>query len=288
VTSAYAGTEPEPPAAPAAPPDFTQAPLRPGKWLADCEGLPFGGDRDAMLAFERRRVDAELRPRLAATPDIRQRDLLQAEAARSVTAFAETRTAFDGQHTGYDVSILSGEFRHGAGQSLLFRDRGRARLYFLFSQGRLWKLLVRQPAGEPFADVLAELQALYGPPTSVRERSGFADEATAAVPEAAAWSDATMSVTVSDQSQLYAAYLVTWTAKGMVAGADLPSGAADTQSLDAHRRFRTEDALREITGPADAPTDIVDQILGGRPAVPVAPEPPEPKPTPSPKRPKRR
>lgn len=239
------------------------SPLHPFKAFPEFEALALGKDMDALTDYMRQRVDREVRPKMLATPDVRQRDKLQAEAAKQVEDFSLSHVEFRGQPTGWDVSILSGEFRHNARQEMRRHTAGETHAYFLLSEGTLWKLVRQSPAAErPFDQLVAQLRAAYGVPTSVESRTEYREGEPIEVPERAIWRDGTLTVQAVDMGTLYGAHVVKWD----VAAIEQRVATMGTAGprVDIKQHFRTEDVLRQVTTPSDRSVDdIVDRLLQG-------------------------
>jgi len=263
------------PAAPASPEAIAAAAagsaLHPQKAFPDYDGLTFGKDVEALTAYMRQHVDRRYRPQILATPDVRQRDELQARAGKQVEAFSLSHVEFRGQPTGWDVSVLSGEFRHNARQELRRHADGEVQSYFLLSEGALWKLVRQSPASErTFDELIAQLRGAYGAPKSIETRTEYRDGAAVELPERVTWEDGTLVVQAVDMGTLYAAHLVKW-ALGSVEQQVAAMGR-DATGVDIKDRFRTEDVLRDVTTPSDKSVDdIVDRLLQG--STPPAPTP---------------
>lgn len=251
--------------------------LHPAKAFPEFEGLALGKDMDALTAYMRQRVDREVRPKMLATPDVRQRDKLQAEAEKQVEAFSLSHVEFRGQPTGWDVSILSGEFRHNARQELRRHTDSEVHGYFLLSEGTLWKVVRQSPAGErPFDQLLAQLRGAYGAPATVESRTEYREGNPVEVPERATWQDGTLTVQAVDMGTLYAAHVVKWD----VAAIEQRVATMGTTAprVDIKQQFRTEDVLRDVTTPSDRSVDdIVDRLLQGTAETPPPKSEPQPK-----------
>lgn len=252
--------------------------LHPEKAFPEFEALAFGKDLDALTEYMRQRTDREVRPRILATPDVRQRDKLQAAAARQVEEFSLSHVEFRGQPTGWDVSILSGEFRHNARQEMRRHVEGETHAYFLLSEGTLWKVVRQSPAEErSFDQLLTQLRGAYGPPDSVETRTEYRDGEPVQVPERVTWKDGTLTVQAVDMSTLYKAHVVKWTVAPIERRVATMGTAAPR--VDIKQQFRTEDVLRDVTTPSDRSVDdIVDRLLQG-----TAETTPPPKSDPEPK-----
>jgi hypothetical protein len=86
---------------------------------------------------------------------------------------------FDGQKTGYDVSIIDQEFAHKIGESMLVAKEENATRYFFFANDRLYKMFIAfdkdMLQGKSFKEFGQLMQARFG-----RARDVYVDEKTKA------------------------------------------------------------------------------------------------------------
>lgn len=251
--------------------------LHPAKAFPAYEGLAFGKDLDALTQYMRARMEREVRPQMLATPDVRQRDRLQAEAESKVEEFSKSHVEFRGQATGYDVSILSGEFRHGARQEMrTHHTTDDVHGYFLLSEGTLWKLIRQQDTDSgPFEDLLTRLRTAYGKPAQVEMRTIYRDGEAVQIPERATWDDGTFTVQAVDMGAIYKSQVVKWALKSV----EDPIAATGRRGwgVDIKEQYKTDDVLRDIMAPEDDPSvdSIVDRLLDD--TAPRKPPKPAPK-----------
>jgi hypothetical protein len=103
------------------------------------DGLSWGMSKEALLALLKHRIRLEFEQRVKRERDIVRQDALYQEAKESYQRILTGFVAFDGKKTGWDVSPMADEFRHGSGESLLVVEGAQAREHYFFFNGRLWK-----------------------------------------------------------------------------------------------------------------------------------------------------
>ena len=244
-------------------PKIAESALLPGKFLSEFEALPFGGDVAALIAYERGRIGSLYRARIRGTPDVRKRDRLEAEAEERVVAFSKTHVEFSGQATGFDVSVLSGEFRHRAGHALRTREDGGTRFYFLLSGGKLWKLVCQKPAKGEFSEMFGKLRAIYGEPAKIETRTVYREGDAVDLPHRISWTDGLVSVVLTDMSAVYNSHVVKW---ALVSEEQRLSELAETRPADPRKRFGASRELMDVMKKDEEDPsldDIVDQLLEG-------------------------
>ena len=106
---------------------------------ASLDGLQWGMTKTALLALLKQRIRADFEKQIKAERDIVRQDALYQEAQQRYLSIRSGFIVFDGRKTGWDVSPLVDEFRHGSGESLLVMDDEQAREHYFFINGRLWK-----------------------------------------------------------------------------------------------------------------------------------------------------
>ncbi len=224
--------------------------------------VPFKAGLEQLDEYEERRLAEIFRPRIAGTRETRRRDLLLAEKSAKLAEFQANHIAFKGQQTGYDASILSGEFAHERGHELRSRRDGRITTHFMFAGGELWKLLLQFPAERsPFGALLERFERAYGIPERIVTKSRWVGGELLEVPVEAVWSDGILNVKLRDHTTAYKAYLAGWS----VAAIDERVGPLPaSQRRDVRARFGTRDVLERVTGgDDDSAADIVDRLLSG-------------------------
>jgi hypothetical protein len=102
-------------------------------------GLKWGMNQNALFALLKHRIRIDFEKQIKAERDIVRQDALYQEAKQRYSSARENVIDFDGRKTGWDVSPLVDEFRHGSDESLLVTDGEPAREHYFFIQGRLWK-----------------------------------------------------------------------------------------------------------------------------------------------------
>ena len=110
-------------------------------------GFKFGMTKDQVLGVLRKKIDDDYQAQIRATTDIASQDKLRAQEKRDVSIIASSYISFEGQHTGWDTSIVENEFAHHTDEAMMNRWENQGgknqRRFFFFYQGRLWKMYVQ-------------------------------------------------------------------------------------------------------------------------------------------------
>lgn len=119
-------------------------------------------DEVAAKIQARVREDYEERLKKTINDPTRQRNLRN-EMQKDIEAVKKTHIVFQGQTTGFDVSIVDKEFEHRTGESLLTAKEDNATRYFFFVDSKLYKMfvafdkeLIGDRTFEEFADLMQE------------------------------------------------------------------------------------------------------------------------------------
>jgi hypothetical protein len=136
-------------------------------------GFKFGMTKDDVIGVLAKQIDAQLEDKIKATTDIAAQDRFRKDKKSEVAKISQSYTAFEGKKTGWDVSIIDGEFAHNTNESMLEnwenKDGKNQRRFFFFYDGKLWKMFVQLdvsilPAEKRTFDTLqAYMTAKYGP-----------------------------------------------------------------------------------------------------------------------------
>jgi hypothetical protein len=162
--AALAAEEAEPPKAPA------KAKAKAGK-VSELDKLKgdykWGMTPDEVTAKIQDRVRESYDEKLKKTAnDPSRHDRLRKEMMSEVEKVKTKIIKFDGQKTGYDVSIIDQEFLHNTGESMLTTKEETATRYFFFKGDRLYKMFIAFDKeilqGKSFREFGNLMQARFG------------------------------------------------------------------------------------------------------------------------------
>ncbi len=141
--------------------------IDPGKLAKRLQGIPFGGDLDALMKHVAAKLEREYAARREATQDIAARDRLTAEVGVRLQAIRDSYVEFAGQKTGYNVSVVSEEFAHNTSEAMVVAPAGRSHDYFFFIKGELYKVVTTETTQRSLATYLVNLTQVFGKPARV-------------------------------------------------------------------------------------------------------------------------
>lgn len=228
--------------------------------------VSWGESMETVLASHHEDILEEYRTEIAGMRDPIEIDRMRRVADERYAAIAGSATTFDGDRTGYEVSVIQNEVAAGEGQSMFaVRDQWSTN-YYVFDDDRLVKLVTTYDQASlnfiGFEAFVSRLEAALGSPESTDWR---VDDIGVRHMMRAVWSDGETRVRAEDKSRMFASYLVVYADAGYVETDDevdqdaigevnRPEGTRDIGSLI--RRMDNESAgLRDNS-------EAVDEILG--------------------------
>lgn len=109
-------------------------------------GFKFGMTKDDILGVLQKQINERYEEKIKGTTDVAQQDRFRKEKKAELARTSSTYVKFDGKSTGWDVSIIDGEFAHNTGESLMERWENEGgknnRRFFFFYNDKLWKMFI--------------------------------------------------------------------------------------------------------------------------------------------------
>ncbi len=230
-------------------------------------GLAWGMARDEAVEVFTEQFDAQFRTDIAGVNDPIRIDRLRQERDRRVGEIAGSHETFEELRTAYDGSVIAGEVRGRAGQSMITMREALLTRYLIFAGDLLTKVAIVYALDDVgyigFEAFVERLEQLYGRPTSTEWGE---DDLGIRRLQRALWDDGATRLRVEDRSALFAGYVLVFT------DATRPDEVVDVAALNSATRpsagRNLSDMVRRI---GDEPQtgrpgsdDIVDQITGSR------------------------
>lgn len=107
----------------------------------------FGMTKDEVLGALSKQLDERYAEMIKDTSDVRRQDQLRREKKKELARVSKSFVAFDGQKSGWDVSIIDEQFKHGTDESMLeyWENQGgkNQRRFFFFHDGALYKMFIQ-------------------------------------------------------------------------------------------------------------------------------------------------
>jgi len=189
----------------------------------------WGMNKEQVLEKLKKRVQEDFSERLRGTVnDPTKNSFVRAEMRQAIKRVSLSFVEFDGQTSGYDVSIVDREFEHETGESMLVGKDGASQRFFFFNKGRLYKMFVafdKERIGDrTFEEFGRLMQAQLGPAEAVYKEVTIREEKRKILDHFKWWSKSGDGLRLVDRSAFYGVYsLVVFDARA-------------AKRLEAHRR----------------------------------------------------
>ena len=122
--------------------------------------LRWGMSRRAVLITLKKQLRAEFEEKIRVEQDIVRQDALYEESRERFRAIKDGFVEFNGRKTGWDISPLAPEFRHGSHEAMLVVRGAGIRDHYFFINDRLWKWYREIPVAKSGGfDGMSELMA---------------------------------------------------------------------------------------------------------------------------------
>ena len=170
---------------------------------------------------------------------------------------------FQGQRTGYEISILQNDFIHQDQESMLKVDEDGKQRYYFFKGNQLWKIIVSHPSYtmSSFAGFVRVIRRKMGKPFDL-EVVGKGKNKTIL---SASWKDKDSSLIVEDQSDRYQKYTLKYVAMGR--GESIEEHVRKTQAEQAKNKPKKRLNQINIFEEDDDDSNVVDKITGSESTV---------------------
>jgi hypothetical protein len=183
----------------------------------------FGMTKDEVVKVLKKQVYERFGPQIQATRDIALQDKLRRKRKREIRRIEKSFVQFTGKKTGWDVSIIDDQFRHGTDESMMvywenYQGKNQRRFFF-FHDGRLYKMFIALNtdamggAGKTFAHYQGILEKRFG-----GGKVGFrTDKDGTEWPSYIEWKSKKYKVRALDKLSFYGAFCIWIAEPGMLA-----------------------------------------------------------------------
>ena len=147
----------------------------------------------------RNAVAQEFKGLLQNTTDPLKRDALKANQRAKSMELEHTYMEFMGSSE-YDNSLLSGEFLHNRGDSMMKKRNLEGETFFFFNQARLWKVLQTLPSNTNVEELARLLSARFGQGVTLTDAKGV---------KGTVWQTGDRMIELSDRRNEYGCFTLT-------------------------------------------------------------------------------
>jgi len=224
----------------------------------------WGESADEVLAQVKTAIQKRYKTRVeAASQDPGKQQRIRDELEKETNAVKKSYVKFEGQKTGWDVSIIGPEFEQNTGEAVLVAKEEIWTRYFFFFEGGLYKMFLAfnkdAIEGKAFRDFGKGMEAKYG-----RAREVYRDEkmkdGMRHILDHYEWSAKGDKLRLIDRSEFYGVYCL------VLADAQVQEREAEKRKL-VNPGTSSHDALVEAVtakdnNDRDANDNIIDRITG--------------------------
>ncbi|MBL8783268.1 MAG: hypothetical protein JNJ59_00090 [Deltaproteobacteria bacterium] len=133
--------------------------------------LRFGDGWETIAKWLGKRLDKVYLPRIQRAVDGNEKARLRARRDQEIGLVQNAEVLFDGRPTGFEQSVIAGEFGEGTAESLFVYKDGEDTHYFFMRAGKLWKYIRSFGEGVSFKQRLQIFQESFGPPMAIGDES---------------------------------------------------------------------------------------------------------------------
>ena len=225
------------------------------------KGLNWGVDTKAFLAHFKKKKLSEFQGESKKIRDAILKEKRRNAKLDEYKAIEDSFRSFKGSgSTGYEVSVITGEFAKNNGESLMIVRDDVAQRYYFFLNRRLWKMAVSYNAsyvkGIDFDVFVDQVSRKYGDPS---ETVYDADE----ILRRAMWTDEAAELRIEDKSDFFGTFIMVFSDLKALKrrGAMLKTFTSHEEEIEKKKiRAAIQDIKEE--GGVDADEDVVDSIVG--------------------------
>jgi hypothetical protein len=235
----------------------------------------WGMTSEDVLGAIGKQLNERLAPDLVKITDVYEQTRMRRQVKEQVDQVRKTLIAFEGQKTGWDVSIIEGEFLHKNDESMMqYRETdpasGRQQdRFFFFQHGKLWKQFIAFDMtpykGKTFNDFRGAMEARYGKGTPIVKRGTDGQERVVAV----TWRSGGTDLRAVDLMQFYANFCLAFSDDAVERQMEAVRLARQPKAPPP--RATVSDAKAEKINDPNA--DVIDRITAGQAAPANMPAP---------------
>lgn len=209
-------------------------------------------------------INARFEERIRKEPAAARQDVIRAEQAAAIEKFTKSYTKFDGQKTGWDVSIVDREYAHKNNESMMVIWEKDQRRFMFFYRDMLWKQFIafnaENPAfqGKTFDDFANLIQQRYGQASMTFRKARTSEDQQLDHLEWPASGDYVLWAI--DLTQFYGNFCLSLWQRSKVA--ELEDGRRMNSPERRTSGVAVDDVLKNGGGKSDDNADIIDRITG--------------------------
>lgn len=208
--------------------------------------LKWGMDKDDVFKLKKKEIEASYKPQFMKIAGAIEEDRLRTRMLDDLRKLKSSYVEFDGQNTGWEVSMIGREFTHNNAEGLMMAKMEKYDEYLFFIRGKLWKRFRAfkrdEFKGLTFLEFIDRLENLFGKGKRVEKPNEYGEPVLAQVE----WQDGETLLRAVDNSGFYGVFCMVFINK-------------DTLSRIDQLRTNQDDRKRHD----DMDTSLIDSITSG-------------------------
>jgi hypothetical protein len=230
----------------------------------DAGTFKWGMKPEEVMASVRLAVEGKYKKRIAdASADPGKQQRVRDEMVREINAVKKSYTKFEGQKSGWDVSIVGPEFQQSTGEAVLVTKEDLWTRYFFFFEDGLYKMYLAfnkdALQGKSFADFGKSMEARYG-----NARAVYRDDKVRGgvnhVLDHYAWNAGSDRLKLVDRSEFYGVYCL------VLYEQSTHERVVDKRKIVNPGTVEKDELVESVSGPRkegnDENDDIIDRVVG--------------------------
>jgi hypothetical protein len=227
-------------------------------------GMEWSASKADVLGYFKERKDGEFK---ASTQKVRDQVVKESLRRRKLGEYQAIEKSFkrlSGERTGYEVSVITGEFSANNGESLLVVREENAQKYYLFSDGKLWKIIVAYNSeyiqGIGFDAFVEAVIRKYGKPDGTEFDADSGGEGLLR----AVWRDEGTELRLENKSDFFNTFTMVYADR--VVSERLAKIREAFGDKEETKTPRVRASILDIQEESDfgADDDVVDSLIGGK------------------------
>lgn len=228
----------------------------------------WGMSHEEVMGVIDKEITAKFDPRIREAQEAEKQDLVRKEMKDQMAEVRKSYIIFNGQKTGWDVSIVDREYGHKNGESMLVIWEAQQRRFLFFWNDKLYKQFIALNAekfkGKTFEDFAEAMQVRYGKAEVTFAKQQTADEMALDYYQFPPSGD--FILRALDQTSFYGNFCLVLLQKSVYEQVE-KERAKNSPPRVRHTSVRVVDTVMGGDSMADPNESVVDDLVGKR-AVP--------------------
>jgi hypothetical protein len=238
-------------------------------------GLAWNASKTDVLKHFENVKDSEFRAEAGKLRDPLLKETLRKKKHSQYQRIEKSYQRLSGKRTGFEVSVITGEFAPNNGESLLVVRESNAQKYFMFADGKLWKLVVAYNSeyieGIGFEAFVEAVSRKYGEP----DETEFDEASDGQSLARAVWRDDETELRLENKTDFFNTYTMVFADRTTADRLKQINRAFGAEKPAEGRKVRSSILDIQDDGAFGGDDDVVDSLVGSKTKVDVVTGRPE-------------